>query len=205
MVTMATLSVQKKMVTCDINKICSKLYSILSNPYILYQYISLVKPLWHKRALVLNHASIVAQGQENRNRIDSARSIARVAKESKAELALGKRKERAEGKIEGLERQSEKLLKFIEKNTTELNMASKKLEEQKHTQNKADLEQILRDSKSSSKGTLSVFERRVLINQFEIDLYAEALRRYIRYFEISDEKSAIVSDSDEEFDSVGGH
>jgi hypothetical protein len=137
MVTMATLSVQKKMVTCDINKICSKLYSILSNPYILYQYISLVKPLWHKRALVLNHASIVAQGQENRNRIDSARSIARVAKESKAELALGKRKERAEGKIEGLERQSEKLLKFIEKNTTELNKASKKLEEQKHTQNRA--------------------------------------------------------------------
>ncbi len=72
---------------------------------------------------MLNHASIVAQGQENRNRIDSARSIARVAKESKAELALGKRKERAEGKIEGLERQSEKLLKVIEKNTTELNKA----------------------------------------------------------------------------------
>ena len=150
---------------------------------------------------MLNHASIVAQGQENRDRIDSARSIARVAKESKAEVALGKRKERAEGKIEGLEKQSEKLQKVIDKNTTELKTASKKLEEQKHTQNKAGLEQNLRDAKSSSKGTLSVFERRVLNSQFEIDLYAEALRHYKRYFEISGEKSAIASDSDEEFDS----
>ena len=48
-----------------------------------------------------------------------------------------------------------------------------------------------------------MFERRVLNSQFEIDLYAEALRHYKRYFEISGEKSAIASDSDEEFDSEG--
>ena len=74
---------------------------------------------------MLNHASIVAQGQENRDRIDSAMSIARVAKESKAEVALGKQIERAEGKIEGLEKQSEKFKKVIDKNTTELKTASK--------------------------------------------------------------------------------
>ena len=46
-----------------------------------------------------------------------------------------------------------------------------------------------------------MFERRVLNNQFGIDLYVKALRHYKRYFEISGGKSAIVSDSDEEFDS----
>ena len=100
----------------------------------------LVKPIWHKRALVLNHASIVAQGRETRNRIDSARSIAWVVKESKAEKALGERKERAEGKIEGSERQLEKLQKVIVKITTEFYKASKK----------AGLEQNLRHANSSS-------------------------------------------------------
>ena len=187
------------------NTVYCQLYCIISYFYIFAHYIYLAKPIWHKRALVINHEAIVAQGEENRNRIDAAKAIAQVTKESKADSLLKKRKERAESKLNGLETQGEKLARTIAKSGKEKTKNEKASEDQRNTLVKTELEQKLRQAKSNSDGSLTMHEKRVLNNQFEIDMYVEALRHYIAYYEISGEKNIIAADSDVESDEGGDH
>ena len=199
------LNVQKKKVTCDINTVYCQLYCIISYFYIFFHYIYLAKPIWHKRALVINHEAIVAQGEDNRNRIDAAKAIAQVTKESKAVVLLKKRKERAESKLSGLETQGEKLARTIAKSDKEKTKNEKALEDQRNTLVKTELEQKFRHDKGNSDGSLTMHEKRVLNNQFEIDMYVEALRHYKAYYKISGEKNIIAADSDVESDEGGDH
>ena len=150
--------------------------------------------------MIINHKEIVAQGQVNRDRIDSAKLIAQVVKKTKAEIILGKRKERAESSMEGLTKQGEALTKSKAKSDKEQLKNALGIEDQRHNITKTDLEQKLREEKDSGKGSLSIHEIRVLNNQFEIDMYVEALRHYNAYYKISGEKDVIASDNDEESD-----
>ena len=150
--------------------------------------------------MIINHKEIVAQGQVNRDRIDSAKLIAQVVKKTKAEIILGKRKERAESSMEGLTKQGEALTKSKAKSDKEQLKNALGIEDQRHNITKTDLEQKLREEKDSGKGSLSIHEIRVLNNQFEIDMYVEALRHYKAYYKISGEKDVIASDNDEESD-----
>ena len=150
--------------------------------------------------MIINHKEIVAQGQVNRDRIDSAKLIAQVVKKTKAEIILGKRKERAESSMEGLTKQGEALTKSKAKSDKEQLKNALGIEDQRHNITKIDLEQKLREEKDSGKGSLSIHEIRVLNNQFEIDMYVEALRHYKAYYKISGEKDVIASDNDEESD-----
>ena len=150
--------------------------------------------------MIINHKEIVAQGQVNRDRIDSAKLIAQVVKKTKAEIIMGKRKERAESSMEGLTKQGEALAKSKANSGKEQLKNALGIEDQKHNITKTDLEQKLREDKDSGKGSLSIHEIRVLNNQFEIDMYVEALRHYKAYYKISGEKDVIASDNDEESD-----
>ena len=150
--------------------------------------------------MIINHKEIVAQGEVNRNRIDSAKLIAIVAKQSKAAMLLGKRKARAESAMEGLAKQGEKLTKSKAKSDKEQIQNAIALEDQRNIVSKTDLEKKLRQDKDSSKGPLTTHEIRVLNNQFEIDMNVEALRHYKAYYKISGEKDVIASDSEEESD-----
>ena len=150
--------------------------------------------------MIINHKEIVAQGEVNRDRIDSAKLIAQVVKQSKAEIILGKRKDRAESSMEGLVKQGEKIAKYTARSDKEKLKNDLGIEDQKHNITKTDLEQKLREDKDSGKGSLSIHEIRVLNNQFEIDMYVEALRHYKAYYKISGEKDVIASDNDEESD-----
>ena len=154
---------------------------------------------------MINHEAIVAQGEENRNRIDAVKAIAQVAKESKATVLLRKRKERAQSKLDGLEVQGEKLAKTIAKSDKEKMKNEKASEDQRNTLTKTVLEQNLMQAKVNNDIALSKHDKRVLNNQFEIDMYVEALRHYKVYYEISGEKNIIAAESDVESDEGGDH
>ena len=144
--------------------------------------------------MIINHKEIVAQGDVNRDRIDSAKLIAQVVKQSKAEIILGKRKDRAESSMEGLVKQGEKIAKSTARSDKEKLKNDLGIEDQKHNITKTDLNQKLRQAKDSGKGSLTTYEIQVLNNQFEIDMYAEALRHYKAYYKISGEKDVDASD-----------
>ena len=150
--------------------------------------------------MIINHKEIVAQGEVNRDRIDSAKLIAQVVKQSKAEIILGKRKDRAESSMEGLVKQGEKIAKYTARSDKEKLKNDLGIEDQKYNITKTDLDRKLRQAKDCGKGSLTTHEIRVLNNQFEIDMYVEALRHYKAYYKISGEKDVIASDNDEESD-----
>jgi hypothetical protein len=60
-------------------------------------------------------------------------------------------------------------------------------------------------AKVNNDVALSWHDKRVLNNQFEIDMYVEALRHYKVYYEISGEKNIIAAESDVESDEGGDH
>ena len=150
--------------------------------------------------MIINHKEIVAQGEVNRDRIDSAKLIAQVVKQSKAEIILGKRKDRAESSMEGLVKQGEKIAKSTARSDKEKLKNDLGIEDQKYNITKTDLDRKLRQAKDFGKVSLTTHEIRVLNNQFEIDMYVEALRHYKAYYKISGEKDVIASDNDEESD-----
>ncbi len=102
--------------------------------------------------------------------------------------------------MEGLVKQGEKIAKYTARSDKEKLKNDLGIEDQKHNITKTDLDQKLRQTKVSGKGSLNTHQIRVLNNQFEIDMYVEALRHYKAYYKISGEKDVIASDNDEESD-----
>ena len=90
--------------------------------------------------MIINHKEIVAQGEVNRDRIDSAKLIAQVVKQSKAEIILGKRKDRAESSMEGLVKQGEKIAKYTARSDKEKLKNDLGIEDQKYNITKTDLD-----------------------------------------------------------------
>ena len=150
--------------------------------------------------MIINHKEIVAQGEVNRDRIDSAKLIAQVVKQTKAEIILGKLKDRAESSMEGLVKQGEKMAKLAVRRDKEQMKNALGVEDQKHNITKTDLDQNLRQIEDSGKGFLTTHEILVLINRCEIDMYVKAFRHCEAYYQISGEKDVIASDNDEESD-----
>ena len=90
--------------------------------------------------MIINHKEIVAQGEVNRDRIDSAKLIAQVVKQSKAEIILGKQKNRAESSMEGLVKQGEKIAKSTARSDKEKLKNDLGIEDQKYNK-KTELDQ----------------------------------------------------------------
>ena len=163
--------------------------------------ISVGKPIWHKRALIINHASIVAQNSENRARIDSAKAVAVKNRESKADSVLEKRKVANEKSLDSLERESKTLKKGLKKIHIQKMKIDLAAEEARFLVAKTCLEQNMRAIKADGKGTMGLHEKKVLNHQLNIDLYQESLRHFQNYFVIKGHADVVGRNDNEESDS----